>query len=109
MTPNSAYELVEIKKDLDYSPKMNHLPTVPNGPVVSKGMSPPIFALWCVASCSTGSIKIQPLGNENPIEIPCNALKPGVVYYIYLKKILDDCEGQVKFIGYKYKEAPIQY
>lgn len=110
MTPNSAYELVQIEKDVDYSPKMNNEPvTNNNGPVVSKGMTPPIFALWCVESCNTGTVKIHPIGNQNPIEIPCNAFKAGVVYYIYLKKLVDDCEGKVKFVGYKYRENPIQY
>jgi len=110
MTPNSAYELVNIEKDVDYSPKMNHQPgSVHNGPVVAKGINPPIFALWCVESCNTGTVSIHALGNENPTEIPCNAFKAGVVYYIYLKKLLNDNDGKVKFVGYKYKEAPIQY
>lgn len=108
MNPNSAYELVPIMKDIDYGPKMNTMPNT-TGPVASKGMSPPIFALWCVESTTTGTIKLHPLGNELPVSIPCNAFKVGVVYYIYLKKLLDDNEGKVKFIGYKYKECPIQY
>lgn len=106
MTPNSAYELVEIVKDTDYAPRMTHMSETS---VVSKGLTPPIFALWCVSSCQEGFIEILPLGNENPISIPCNAIKPGVVYYIYLKKLLSDNMGQVKFIGYRYKDAPIQY
>lgn len=110
MTPNSAYELVDIEKNVDYSPKINNQPTSTNdGPVVSKGMTPPVFALWCVESCNTGTVSIHPLGNENPIEVPCNAFKPGVVYYIYLKKLLNDNDGKVKFIGYRYKDNPMTY
>lgn len=107
MTTNSAYELVEIEANKDYAPKAVGAPYVGSGPVVNKGMTPPIFALWCVKSTNTGNIVIQPLGNENPVTIPCSAMKEGVVYYIYLKKLLDDNNGAVKFMGYKYKDYPI--
>lgn len=108
MNPNSAYELIEIQEGVDYSPSEQFTNYGgPGGPSVSAGMSSPVFALFCIESSGVGNIKIRSLGNDSDITIPAAAFKQGVVYYMYLKELVDDNGGAVKFVGYKYKTYPM--
>lgn len=117
MTPNSCYELVPIVQGTDYSPAPITGPfTDPNtgavvspAPTVSAGVTAPIFALLCTASTGSGNVKIRALGNGSDITIPCAAFVEGVVYYIYLKKLVDDNSGAVKFVGYRYGNNPLVF
>lgn len=114
MTPNSAYELVPIVKGTDYSPQAiteafvdpNTGAPVSPAPTVSAGNTAPIFAMLCTAS-GAGSVVIRALGNDSDITIPGVAFVEGVVYYIYLKKLVDDNSGAFKFVGYRYKQTPL--
>lgn len=115
MNPNSAHELVVITQGTDYTPTeqfVNHNnpnsgPTSPPGPLVSNGLNSPVFALLCTSSTGAGNIKLRALGNNSDITIPAAAFKQGVVYYLYLKKLVDDGGGAVTFVGYKYKQYPM--
>lgn len=107
MTPNSAYSLVEIVEGQDYTPGPV---TSMVGPVsVQTGLEPPIYALLCTKGGTSGNIQIQLLGMDSPITIPSTTFKQGVVYYMYLKKLVDDNSGDVTFVGLKYANSPAVY
>jgi len=98
MTPNSAYTLVPIQKGTDYTP--TELPA-------GKGrMTGPIFAVLCTRSTGTGTCKISALGNPVPVEVPSQSFRQGVVYYIYLRQLVDDDGGNLSFLGYQYAQHP---
>jgi hypothetical protein len=115
MLPNSGYELVPIVPGVDYSPAAQTTDFVdpnsglPNSPahMVANGVSAPIFALLCTKSSGAGSIVIQALGNTSGgVTILSTAFVAGQVYYIYLKKLLNDNSGAVAFVGYRYAQMP---
>jgi hypothetical protein len=107
MTPNSAYSLVNIVEGVDYT----QAPTTSMvGPVsVQTGLEPPIYALLCTKGGTSGNIEIQLLGMGSPISIPATTFKQGVVYYMYLKKLVDDNSGDVTFVGFRYANSPAVY
>jgi hypothetical protein len=90
MTPNSGYELVPIVMGYDYSTDNN-----------------PIYALLCTKSSGTAPITIQAPGNATPITINADTFKVGVVYYFYLKMLVDDASATVAFVGYRYPSRPM--
>ena len=117
MTPNSAYKLVRILPNVDYSPATIYIrhgkisPDLENTeadtrPKIYGGKGPPIFAVLCTKSTGSGFCKIQLLGNDEPVELPSQAFRQGVVYYMYFKKLIDDDGGNLKFVGYQYQEHP---
>jgi hypothetical protein len=107
MTPNSAYKIVAIETGKDYCPKP------------AKGDSfassdPVIFSLLCVGNDgASGDVEILTVGNsldgENPVRIPALAFKPGVHYPVYLAKLVSDCDGKIRFVGYQYKVCPLTF
>lgn len=105
MNPNSAYELIEIEEGVDYSP-VTIFETV-GSTSVPKGSSAPVYALLCTKGGTAGNISIKTLGMDDPIEIPSQTFKQGVVYYMYLKELVDDNGEDVKFVGFKYKNHPL--
>lgn len=105
MNPNSAYELIEIVVGTDYSPT-TIFETVGTANV-PKGLSAPVYALLCTKGGTTGDVQIKTLGMDEPIDIPAATFKQGVVYYMYLKELVDDNGGDVKFVGFKYKSYPM--
>lgn len=105
MNPNSAYELIEIEVGTDYSPT-TIFETV-GTTNVPKGLSAPVYALLCTKSGTSGNVQIKTLGMDEPIDIPAATFKQGVVYYMYLKELVDDNSGDVKFVGFKYKSHPM--
>ena len=114
MVPNSAYKLVPIVAGTNYAPAATTEDFVdpnlglqsPAGATVAGPMSPPIFALFCTYSSGVGNVVLQALGNDDNVVIPASAFKEGVVYYIYLKKLLS---GDVTFVGYQYAQMPLVY
>ena len=111
MTPNSAYSMIPIVVGTDYTPTEqftthddpNIGPTSPPGPTVSNGLNSPVYALFCTQT-TTAPVQIQLLGDSSPITITTGAFKQGVVYYMYLQKLVDDGGGI--FIGLKYQQYP---
>jgi hypothetical protein len=107
MTPNSAYKIVNVEKGKDYAPK----PATGNSFASS---DPVIFSLLCVANeGADGDVVIHSVGNyidgEPAVRIPAQAFKPGVHYPVYLAKLVDDCAGKVRFVGYQYKVCPLTF
>ena len=104
MTPNSAYSLVEIVEGTDYTPapKMGDV----GGNAVEIGVEPPIYGLLCTKSGTAGNIELKLLGMANSILIPSATFKQGVIYYFYLKELVDDNSGDVTFVGMKYNNSP---
>lgn len=107
MNPNSAYKIINIEVGKDYCP------TPAKGDSFASS-DPVIFSLLCVANDgATGNVEILTIGssldNENSIQIPAQAFKPGVHYPIYLAKLINDCGGKVKFVGYQYKVCPLTF
>jgi hypothetical protein len=106
MTPNSAYKLIHIEKGISYSPK-------PASGDSFASSDPIIYSLLCTHNSANpdSTVKILTVGQifdgDAPIEIPAIAFKPGVHYNIYLDKLVDDCGGKVKFVGYMYKTVPL--
>lgn len=118
MVPNSAYTLVSITTGTSYAPAATTqnfygAPTLANPTGVVSGisgpMTPPIFALFCTVA-NTGNVVIRPLGAPDDasgdITFPAGSFKQGVVYYIYLKKVVSD-DSTVKFVGYQYSGTPL--
>ena len=103
MTPNSAYELVEIAEGVDYTPA-----EIKDGSV-TVGIEPPIYALLCTKGGTSGDVEIKLLGNSSAITIPATTFKQGVVYYMYLKELVDDNSADVKFVGFRYNNHPMVY
>ena len=111
MNPNSAYSLVPIVVGSDYTPTEqftthndpNLGPTSPPGPTVSNGLNSPVYALFCTTT-TTGPTDIQLLGDATPITFPTGSFKQGVVYYLYLKKLV--AAGGGTFIGLRYNSYP---
>lgn len=111
MTPNSAYSMIPIVVGTDYTPTQqftthvdpNVGPTSPPGPTVSNGLNSPVYALFCTTT-TTGPAQIELLGDSSPITIPAGAFVKGVVYYMYLKKLVADGSGT--FIGLRYQQHP---
>ncbi len=114
MNPNSCYKMINVVEGTDYTPTeqfTTHVDpnlgeTSPAGPTVSAGLNSPIFALLCTASTGSGNVEIQALGNDTPVVFPSNAFIKGVVYYIYLKKLVSDDGGAVSFVGFQYNAYP---
>lgn len=94
MLPNSAYAIVPIVKGTDYSVLNN-----------------PIYALLCIKSSGVAPVTIQALGNPDTspegVIMTADVFKVGVVYYIYLKRLIDDASGTVAFVGYQYPSRPM--
>lgn len=116
MMPNSGYELVKIVKGTDYSPAARTADFVdPNlgalSPTytVSDGYTPPIFALLCTKSTGSGNCEIEALGNDGAVIFPSNAFVKGNVYYIYLKRLIDDDFGGLQFVGFRYANMPLTW
>jgi hypothetical protein len=107
MMPNSAYTLEAIVLEQDYTPQQKFRTMGVGGPSVKDGIEGPIYAVLITESATTGSITLECLGNEEPVTIPCNALKVGVVYNIYLKKLITDNGGAVKMMGFRYSTHPL--
>lgn len=111
MNPNSAYSQVAIVVGTDYTPTAqftNHVDpnvgvTSPPGPQVANGLNSPVFALFCTVT-STGNTQIQLLGDNAPVTYPAGSFKQGVVYYMYLKKLVAD--GGASFVGFRYQQYP---
>ncbi len=111
MNPNSAYSLVPIVEGTDYTPTAqttthddpNLGPTSPPGPTVANGYNPPIYAIFCTAT-TIAPAQVELLGDVSPITFPTGAFVKGVVYYMYLKKLVADGGGS--FIGMKYNTYP---
>lgn len=109
MQPNSGYALIPIVKETDYTP-MDITRSHGNTDIqIYAGKSNPIFALWCIESTDVGVVKIMSLGNDMPVTVPAGAFRQGVVYYMYLKQLVEDAGGKVKFIGYQYATHPSIY
>ena len=111
MSPNSAYKLIPIVDGVDYSPAPQTMPELdPNtglatGKTVKNGWSAPIYALLCTASNgNTTTIQIQALGDGSPTTFYSKAFVPGVVYYMYVSKVIGT---NASFIGYQYQSAPL--
>ena len=104
MQPNSAYSLVPIVKGTDYSPTSATINK--DGYQVNAGLTAPIYALLCVKSTGAGSVQIQALGDTAPITFTADVFKVGVIYPIYIKKLVDDAGGSVGFVGFKYSAHP---
>lgn len=90
MTPNSAYELVPIVLNHDYSVEQN-----------------PIYALLCTKSSGVAPVAMRALGNNSDVTFTADVFKVGVVYYIYLKTLTLDGGGTVEFVGYRYANRPM--
>ena len=111
MNPNSAYKSIDIVVGTDYTPTEqftthndpNIGATSPPGPTVSAGLDSPIYAMLCTAS-NTGPCEIQLLGDSASIIYPAGTFKQGVVYYMYLKKLVS--AGGSAFVGFKYHSYP---
>jgi hypothetical protein len=111
MQPNSAYKLIPIVVGTDYTPTQQYTthddpntgPTSPPGPTVANGLNSPIYAMFCTAT-NSGTTKVRLLGDTADISFPSGSFKQGVVYYVYLKKLVDDGGGS--FIGYLYQQYP---
>jgi len=104
MTPNSAYSLVDIVQGVDYTP--GPVNEIIGTATIEKGRQPPIYGLLCTKGGTAGDIQIQLLGMDAPITIPATTFKQGVIYYFYLKILVDDNAGDVKFVGMKYNNHP---
>jgi hypothetical protein len=116
MMPNSAHQLVNIVVGTDYTPVSTTVtvtgpptPIVPSGHVTVPGpLTSPVFALFCTVA-NTGNTIIRAIGAKDDgtedITFPAGSFKQGVVYYIYLKKLVADGGGA--FIGYKYSTTPV--
>ena len=105
MSPNSAYDLINIVVGTDYSPVATSIPYPANpssGIMVNGPVTAPVYALFCTAS-NTGTTTITTLAG-NTVDVPAGAFKQGVVYYIYLGILVADGGGS--FIGYKYTGLP---
>lgn len=109
MTPNSAYKIVPIVRGHDYCPK-------PAKGDAFASSDPVVYALLCVGNTCTdpaATVSIQTVGGaidgEAEVRIPAAAFKVGVVYSIYLARLMDDCNGAVSFIGYQYKVCPLTF
>jgi len=111
MNPNSAYSQIAIAVGTDYTPTQqttthvdpNLGPTSPPGPTVAAGLNSPVFALFCTVT-STGTTQVQLLGDAAAVSYPAGSFKQGVVYYMYLKKLVAD--GGASFIGFRYQQYP---
>lgn len=101
---NLAYKLIDIVKGTDYSPVEIYEDV--GGTQVAKGLSPPVYALLCTKGGTSGDITMELLGNSSPVTIPSAAFVLGTVYYMYLKKLVDDNSADVKFVGMKQKSHP---
>jgi hypothetical protein len=116
MTPNSAFNLVNIVVGTNYAPVQTAQTiqgqpstSVPTGIVTIAGpMTGPIFALFCTAN-STGNTVVRALGAPDDgsadITFPSGSFKQGVVYYMYLKNLVAD--GGAAFVGYQYAALPV--
>lgn len=112
MNPNSAYSQVAIVVGTDYSPVTQYTthvdpnvgPTSPPGPTVANGLNSPVFALFCTVT-STSATQVQLLGDAAAVTYPSGSFKQGVVYYMYLKKLVAD--GGASFIGFRYNSYPM--
>lgn len=111
MSPNSAYKLVPITDGVDYSPIPQTIAVldpntgVPTGKNAQNGMTPPIYALLCIASNgNTTTIQIQAFGDSTPTTFYTKAFVPGVVYYMYVAKVIGT---NAAFIGYQYQTTPL--
>lgn len=107
MTPNSAYSLVDIVKGVDYTP--GPVTETIGAATIEKGRQPPIYGLLCTKGGTTGNIQLTLLGMDTPITIPSATFKQGVVYYFYLKELVDDDGGDVTFVGMKYNNHPMVF
>ncbi len=111
MNPNSGYSQVAIVVGTDYTPTeqfTNHVDpnvgvTSPPGPSVSAGLNSPVYALFCTVT-TTGPCQVQLLGDSAPVTYPTGSFKQGVVYYMYLAKLVADGGGS--FIGFRYQQYP---
>lgn len=113
MTPNSAWKFVPIVSNTDYSPSAQTIEYkdpntgVGTGIFNQNGMTPPIYALLCTDSTADATtITIQALGDAAATTVKASSFVPGVVYYIYLKKIVGTA---VKFIGFQYPSTPLVF
>ena len=88
MTPNSAFNLVNIELNKDYA---------------ESDSTVPIFAIHCTKT-NTGIVKLLPLGSKDEIEFPTGSFVQGAIYWIYVRKISD--LGNGSFVGYKYASRP---
>lgn len=104
MTPNSAYSLVPIVEGVDYTP--GPVNEIIGAATIEKGRMPPIYGLLCTKGGTSGNISLMLLGMTDPILIPATTFKQGVVYYFYLKELVDDNSGDVTFVGMKYNNSP---
>lgn len=112
MQPNSAYSQVAIVVNTDYTPTQQYTthvdpnigPTSPAGPTVQNGFNSPVYGLFCTVT-NTSTVQIQCLGDASPVSYPAGAFKQGVVYYMYLKKLVADGGGA--FIGFRYTTYPL--
>ena len=113
MTPNSAYKFVPIVSNTDYTPTAitveNKDPNTGAGTgiFVKNGYTPPIYALLCTDSTGDATtITIQALGDGSATTVAASSFVPGVVYYIYIRKIVGTA---VKFIGFQYQSTPLVF
>ena len=65
--------------------------------------------MLCTKSTGTGVVVLKALGNDVDVNIPTETFKVGVVYYIYLKELIDDDGNGVEFIGYQYQSHPFAF
>jgi len=110
MNPNSAYSLVPIVVGTDYSPTAQTTAhTDPNtgassSVIVDNGLNSPVYAMFCTVG-NQAPVDIQLLGDVSPVTFPSGSFKQGVIYYMYLKKLVADGGGS--FIGFKYNSYPM--
>ena len=106
MNPNSAYKLITIEKGIDYAPENVYIKHGAVKADVYGGKTPPIFAVLCTKSTGDGYCKIKLLGDEHPVEMLSQSFRQGVVYYIYIKELVEDDGGNLKFVGFQYPKSP---
>lgn len=107
MTPNSAYSLIDIVVGVDYTP--GPINETIGTAIIEKGRQPPIYGLLCTKGGTAGNIELKLLGMTDPISIPAATFKQGVIYYFYLKELVSDNGGDVKFVGVKYNNFPLVF
>jgi hypothetical protein len=110
MNPNSAYSLVTIIVGTDYTPSAQTITHkdgntgAPTTVTVNNGLNSPVYAMFCTVT-NTGNTQVQLLGDAAPTTFPAGSFKQGVIYYMYLKKLVADGGGS--FVGFQYNAYPL--
>jgi len=108
MTPNSAWSMIPIVEGVDYTQEVTYESV--GTASVGTGYTPPIYALLCTTGGTAGNVVLQLLGDPDAgVTMPATTFKQGVIYPMYLRKLIDDNGGNVAFVGLRYRSSPLVY